>query len=92
MAFTKSAPETFLSLSQVARKADISYPTALKLLSEKKLIPDARTSSGTWLFKASRWDELRRILRENLYHYGAHYVRVQYDAPDHPLNLAADFR
>ena len=85
MPFTTSEPEIMLSLNELARKANISYPTMLKLASNGIIKPDAY-SGRTLLFKSSRWEELRRAIRESLYGYGG-YVRAQFDRPDHPLCL-----
>ncbi len=59
------APERYLSLNEVARKFDISYPTALKLYANGTLKPDAH-QGRTALFKASRSEELRKIIRTNV--------------------------
>lgn len=81
---TTAEPEAYLSLSELARKAGISYPTALKLVADEILVPDA-TAGRMGLYKATRWDELRQTIRKNVIHYhgGSRFV---FD-PAHPLNL-----
>lgn len=65
---TQSAPERYLSLNEVARTFEISYPTALKLYASGVLKPDAH-QGRTALFKASRSEELRKTIRANVITY-----------------------
>ncbi|MEA3213315.1 MAG: hypothetical protein QOE70_6372 [Chthoniobacter sp.] len=83
---TTSAPEQYLSLNELARKANISYPTALRLAAAKIIEPDAFTGR-TGLYKASRWEELRQIIRDNVIPYGvSNDYRFITDA-SHPLHF-----
>ena len=87
----KAAPETYLSLNELGRRANISYPTALKLVANKVIAPDAY-QGRTALFKASRWEELRKTIRENVIDYSARdAARFVLDA-QHPLNIAANLQ
>ncbi len=82
---TPSAPETYLSLSELSRKAGISYPTALKLVANGIIRADANVGR-TWLFKASSWESLRRTIRENVITYGAGGDFKFITNKTHPLN------
>jgi hypothetical protein len=80
------ATVTYLSLMELARKAGISYPTALKLVANRIIEPDA-TSGRTKLFSASRWEELRGVIRKNVAYYGAGRDFDFITKAAHPLNF-----
>lgn len=67
-----SSPENLLTLNQLAGQVGVSYPTALKLVTEGVIQPDA-TAGRMSLFKASKVEELRQTIRKNVRNYGYGY-------------------
>lgn len=68
-----SSPENLLTLNQLAGQVGVSYPTALKLVTEGVIKPDATTGRMA-LFKASRVEELRQTIRKSIRNYGYGYI------------------
>jgi hypothetical protein len=60
---SKENPEELLSLSQVARKLDISYPKACQLKKTGAFVPDF-IGPQLSLFRLARLPELRSIMKE----------------------------
>ena len=54
----ENMPEELLTLNQLHRKLDISYPKVLQLVKEKVLPPDF-TNQASYLFRASRLPEIK---------------------------------
>lgn len=69
---TSTPPESYLSLNQLAARVGVSYPTALKLVTEEVIKPDATTGRMA-LFKESRVEELRSTIRQSVRSYGFGY-------------------
>lgn len=88
MPTTTSAPEQYLSLSELSRKAGISYPTALKLVANGVITPDAH-QGRTALFRASRWESLRKTIKDNVITYSPRDAAAFVRDARHPLNLQA---
>jgi hypothetical protein len=81
-----STPEIYLSLSELSRKAGISYPTALRLVASGVIEPDGHVGR-TGLYKASRWEELRKTIRANVIDYATSSDFRFITDHSHPLNL-----
>ena len=68
MPLTSSKPETYLSLSELARKANVCNYTVVRLVGNGVIKPDGFTGRMA-LFQLSRWPELKTAIRENVISY-----------------------
>jgi hypothetical protein len=91
MPFTSSAPQKLISLSEVARRANISIATAVKLANNGILKPDAY-AGRTYLYRETRWEELREAIRQNVISYSPRDYADYMLNPTHPLNPATAFQ